>query len=120
MSIIAGGMPLVRGAEVLITDQEHPSGREPWRIREARGDLTVREVKLPLPAQSPEQLLDVVVSAIGPRTRVLSFSGITSGIGLIMPIREICDAARERGGNHGRRWRAYDGSGSIPDFGHAL
>lgn len=97
MSIIAGGMPLVNGAEVLITDQEHPSGREPWRVREARGDLTVRVVDIPLPPESPEQLLDVVISAIGPKTRVLSFSGITSGVGLIMPIREICDAAREKG-----------------------
>lgn len=97
MSIIAGGMPLVRGAEVLITNQEHPSGREPWRVREARGDLSVRVVDIPLPAEGPEQLLDVVISAIGPKTRVLSFSGITSGVGLIMPIREICDAARERG-----------------------
>ena len=97
MSIIAGGMPLERGAEVLLTDQEHPSGREPWRVREARGELTVREVALPLPPESPEQLTDIVISAIGPKTRVLSFSGITSPTGLLMPIREICDAARERG-----------------------
>lgn len=97
MAIIAGGMSLDRGAEVLLTDQEHPSGRDPWRVREAKGELTVREVALPLPPESPEQLADVVVSAIGPKTRVLSFSGITSPTGLIMPIREICDAARERG-----------------------
>ncbi len=97
MSIIAGGMPLEKGAEVLLTDQEHPSGREPWRVREAKGELTVREVALPLPPESPEQLVDIVVSAIGPKTRVLSFSGIMSPTGLLMPIREICDAAREKG-----------------------
>jgi len=97
MSIIAGGMPLPRGAEVLITDQEHPSGRDPWRVREARGEISVRTVDLPLPPKNPGQLVDVVVSAIGPRTRVLSFSGITSPTGLLMPIREICEAARERG-----------------------
>lgn len=97
MSIIAGGMPLANSDEVLITDQEHPSGREPWRLREAKDELTVREVALPLPPDSPGQLADIVVSAIGPRTRVLSFSGITSPTGLLMPIREICDAARARG-----------------------
>jgi isopenicillin-N epimerase len=97
MSIIAGGMPLERGAEVLLTDQEHPSGREPWRVRQARGELSLREVALPLPPESPEQLTDIVISAIGPKTRVLSFSGIMSPTGLLMPIREICDAARERG-----------------------
>jgi len=97
MSIIAGGMPLERGAEVLLTDQEHPSGRGPWQVREARGELTTRVVRLPLPPESPEQLLDVVISAIGPKTRVLSFSGITSPTGLLMPVREICAAARDRG-----------------------
>ena len=97
LSIIAGGMPLEQGAEVLITDQEHPSGRDPWRVRAARGDITLREVSLPLPPKNAGELVDVVVSAIGPNTRVLSFSGITSPTGLIMPIREICDAARERG-----------------------
>ncbi|MCH8336882.1 MAG: aminotransferase class V-fold PLP-dependent enzyme [Proteobacteria bacterium] len=97
MSIIAGGMPLEKGAEILITDQEHPSGREPWRVREAKGEVTVRTVALPLPPESPAQLADIVVSAIGPKTRVLSFSGITSSTGLLMPIREICDAARAQG-----------------------
>jgi selenocysteine lyase/cysteine desulfurase len=97
MSIIAGGMPLGPGAEVLLTDQEHPSGLEPWRVREAKGELTVRVVDIPLPAKSQAQIADIVVSAIGPKTRVVSFSGITSGVGLIMPIREICDAARARG-----------------------
>ena len=97
MSIIAGGMPLEKGAEILITDQEHPSGREPWKVREAKGEVTVREVALPLPPESPAQLADIVVSAIGPKTRVLSFSGITSPTGLLMPIREICDAARAKG-----------------------
>lgn len=97
MSIIAGGMPLEQGAEVLLTDQEHPSGRGPWQVREAKGELKTRVVDLPLPPDSPEQLVDRVISAIGPKTRVISFSGITSPTGLLMPIREICDAARERG-----------------------
>jgi len=97
LSIIAGGMVLEPGAEVLLTDQEHPSGRGPWKVREAKGELTTREVAIPMPPDSPEQLVDIVVSAIGPKTRVLSFSGIMSPTGLLMPIREICDAARERG-----------------------
>lgn len=97
MSIIAGGMPLEPGAEVLLTDQEHPSGRGPWKVREAKGELTTREVAIPMPPESAEQLVDVIVTAIGPKTRVLSFSGIMSPTGLLMPIREICEAARERG-----------------------
>lgn len=97
MSIIAGGMVLPTGSEVLLTNQEHPSGTGPWQVRAARGELEVRVVDIPLPPESPEQLVDIVTGAIGPRTRVLSFSGITSPTGLLMPIREICDIAREKG-----------------------
>lgn len=97
MSIIAGGMDLKAGDEALITDQEHPSGRACWQMRQQRHGIAVREVALPLPPKSPEQLADIIVSAIGPRTRVLSFSGITTTTGLALPVRAICDAARARG-----------------------
>jgi len=80
-----------------MTDQEHPSGRAGWRLKEARYGVTVREVKIPLPPKSPAQLADLLVSSIGPRTRVLMFSGMTSPTGLILPIREISDAARAKG-----------------------
>ena len=38
-----------------------------------------------------------MTSAIGPKTRVLSFSGILTTTGLIMPVRQICNAARAKG-----------------------
>jgi selenocysteine lyase/cysteine desulfurase len=97
MSTVAAGLDLKPGDEVLMTDQEHPSGRSGWRQKEARYGIAVREVKIPLPPKNPEQLTDLLISAIGPRTRVLSFSGITSPTGLLMPVKEICSAARARG-----------------------
>lgn len=97
MSTIAGGLDLKPGDEVLITDQEHPSGRGPWYQKAARYGITVREVKIPLPPKSSGELADVVVSAIGSRTRVLSFSGILTTTGTVMPVRAICDAARSKG-----------------------
>ncbi len=97
MSTIAAGVDLKAGDEVLMTDFEHPSGKAGWAVRAQRHGVTIREVKLPLPPKSAEELADVVVSAIGPRTRVLSFSGIISPTGIVMPVRQICDAARAKG-----------------------
>ncbi len=97
MNIIAHGLELKAGEEVLLTDQEHPSGRCCWLKRQARDGIRVRQVPIPLPPESPEQLEEIIVSAIGPRTRVLSFSGITSPTGLVMPVRRICEEARRRG-----------------------
>src|SRR5581483_7588662 len=96
MSTIAAGIDLAAGDEVVITDQEHPSGREPWLMRQKRHGIVVREVKIPIPPKSPEQITDILISAIGPRTRVLSFSGITTHTGLWLSIRDICAAARAK------------------------
>jgi len=97
LSTVASGLDLKAGDEVLMTSQEHVSGKSGWEQKRARYGTTIREVTLPLPPKDPGQLADLMISAIGPKTRVLSFSGITSPTGLIMPIREICDAARAKG-----------------------
>jgi selenocysteine lyase/cysteine desulfurase len=97
MSTIAAGLDLRTGDEVLITDQEHPSGRGCWYLRQARHGIGVREVKVPMPPPKREALVDLIISAIGPNTKVLSFSGILTTTGLIMPVREICEAARQKG-----------------------
>jgi isopenicillin-N epimerase len=97
MSTIAAGLELKSGDEVLITDQEHPSGKGCWYMRQARQGIKVREMKIPMPPPKPEALVDLIVSAIGPNTRVLSFSGILTTTGLVMPVREICEAAKRKG-----------------------
>jgi selenocysteine lyase/cysteine desulfurase len=97
MCTIAGGLDLKQGEEVLLTNQEHPSGRGCWYQKAKRYGVSVREVPIPLPPKNPEQIADLMISAMGPRTRVLSFSGITTHTGLIMPVRTICDAARAKG-----------------------
>jgi len=97
MSMIAAGLDLQAGDEVLITDQEHPSGRGCWQLRQARQRIVVREVKIPMPPPKPDALIDLVIGSIGPKTKVLSFSGILTTTGLVMPVREICEAARRKG-----------------------
>jgi selenocysteine lyase/cysteine desulfurase len=66
-------------------------------LRAARAGINVREVEIPLSPKQPDEITDRLVSAMGPRTRVLSFSGITSPTGLILPARQICSAARDKG-----------------------
>lgn len=97
MNTIANGLDLRPGDEVLITDQEHPGGTCCWLLKQARFGSTVREVAIPIPPRSPEQITDRILSAISPRTRVLSFSGITTKTGLLLPVRQICEAARAKG-----------------------
>lgn len=97
MSLIANGLDLKAGDEVLISDQEHPSGRGCWQVKQARTGIKIREAKLPIPPKTREELVAAVISEIRPETKVLSFSGITTHTGLLMPVAEICRAARAKG-----------------------
>lgn len=97
LTTVASGLDLKAGDEVLMTNLEHPSGKAGWEAKRARYGITIREVPIPLPPKDPAQLADLMISAIGPKTRVVSFSGILSSTGTIMPLREICDAARAKG-----------------------
>ena len=90
------GTLLPPGAEVLITSQEHPAGSRPWRFREARGELRVREVFVPSPLPPVDELLDRMESAITPNTRALAFCHVTRG-GHLYPVAELCTLARDRG-----------------------
>jgi selenocysteine lyase/cysteine desulfurase len=97
MGFIAAGLDLKPGDEVVSTNQEHGSGISCWRVKAARSGITLREIDIPVSPRNSGELLDRLMSALGPRTRVLSFSGITSPTGLVMPARELCEAARARG-----------------------
>lgn len=68
-----------------------------WRLKAARAGVVLREIAIPVTPRRPDELMAPLVAAMGPKTRVISFSGLTTTTGLIMPVREICRAARERG-----------------------
>ena len=96
-SYIANGVDLKPGDEVLMTDQEHPGGEQPWQLRAKRYGIVVRKVALPMPVANAAQVLNLFNDAISPRTRVLFFSHITTVTGVVLPAKEICALARGKG-----------------------
>ena len=97
MSYVADGLDLEPGAEILISDQEHPGGRSPWLVNQKRHKTVVQVVKLPKPVHSADEVLDLIKKAITPQTRVIAISHVITGSGAILPAREICSEARSRG-----------------------
>src|SRR5712664_2213267 len=90
LNFIAHGLDLKPGDEVLITDQEHPGALGPWELREKRNGIGVRKLPIGAPPAEPGEVLRVVAEAIGPRTRVIAVPHITSKLGIVLPVREIC------------------------------
>lgn len=96
-NVVCNGLDLKPGDEVVLTDQEHPGGRCCWEQKAARFGIALRFVKLPKPPASVDELVDRFEKALTPRTKVLVFSHITTVTGLVLPVKEICAVARQRG-----------------------
>ena len=91
------GIDLKAGDEVVTTNQDYGRMLDTWDQRVRRDGITVRKISFPVPPPSMDDLADRLISAIGPRTRVLHFCHITNLTGQIFPVKKICDAARAKG-----------------------
>ncbi len=96
-SYIANGIDMKTGDEVLMTDQEHPSGEQPWRLRAKRYGVVVKMVTLPKPVKDPSEVVNLFSDAITPRTKVMFFSHITTATGVVLPAKELSSLARSKG-----------------------
>ena len=96
-SFMANGWDMKPGDEVLMSDQEHPSGEGPWNLKAKRYGIVVKQYKIPKPVNDPTVILNLINDAITPRTKVLFTSHITTETGLIQPVKEMCDLARSKG-----------------------
>jgi isopenicillin-N epimerase len=94
---VGNGLDLKPGDVVVTTDQEHPGGICCWQQRERRHGIRLKYVSLPLPPASAEQIIELFDKALTPDVRVVFFSHITTTTGLVLPAREICALARQRG-----------------------
>lgn len=97
MNYISNGLDLGPGDEVLGTDQEHPGGESGWLLKARRCGVVYRQLPLGKPIKSPQEVIDTFVRAMGPGTRVLAIPHIITGSGAILPLRELCAQARQRG-----------------------
>jgi len=95
-SIVVQGLQLTASDEVLLWEQNHPSNELAWRVRAAREGFAVRHFAVPEPAGSIDEVVDAVVAALAPRTRVVSFTHISNVSGFRLPAAELCVALRRR------------------------
>jgi len=96
-SFIANGIDLKAGDEVVMTDQEHPGGENPWNLRAKRYGIVLKKVTLPKPVPNPATVLNLFQDAITARTRVFFFSHITTVTGVVLPVKELAALARSKG-----------------------
>jgi cysteine desulfurase / selenocysteine lyase len=93
INLVGQGLSWKRGDRVLVTDQEHNSNLVLWqRLARERG-IRLDILTLPEEGFDPEAL----ESAVGPRTRLVSFFHTSNLDGRSLPVREIAERVHARG-----------------------
>jgi len=107
-NLIAQGVRLQRGDEVLITSHNHPSNSESWKLRAQQAGASVNTAPSPVGARNPGELLDSIAQRITSKTRVVAISHLTNVTGLLYPVRDLAQLARRHGA-----WLHVDGAQSF-------
>jgi selenocysteine lyase/cysteine desulfurase len=99
-NVLAAGLPLGPGDEVLFSTLNHPGASICWdHYAESRG-FSVRRFEFPVldvPSLSAADVVDLHMREVGPRTRALVFPHVDNVVGLRHPLRELAMAAHGRG-----------------------
>jgi isopenicillin-N epimerase len=74
MNFVANGLDLAEGDEVVLSTMEHPGGTHPWRLKEKRYGIKIKEVPIGLPPASVDEFVAGFEKAITPRTKIISIS----------------------------------------------
>jgi selenocysteine lyase/cysteine desulfurase len=108
--IIAGGLDLERGDEVIFESHAHPGGSFPWLLQAQQKGIAVRLFEPD--SESVEGNVARIEALITSRTKVVQVSHVTAPTGIKLPVERIAAICRKRG-----LWFHVDGAqttGMLP------
>jgi selenocysteine lyase/cysteine desulfurase len=96
-NIVSSGLDLKAGDEVVVWADNHPSNLIAWRLKAQRFGFTVVIVDVPPSHPGADGYVALFTKAFTPRTKLVAVTHVSSNSGDLLPVAEICAAARERG-----------------------
>jgi isopenicillin-N epimerase len=97
VNAVLRSLDLAPGDELLLTTHEYGASRNALLDAAERAGAQAVFAELPFPAGSADGLVEAVVGAVTPRTRLLLLDHVTSPTALVLPVERIAAAAAERG-----------------------
>ncbi|HLL03661.1 MAG TPA: aminotransferase class V-fold PLP-dependent enzyme [Myxococcaceae bacterium] len=85
------------GDEVLTTNHEYNASRNALDWVTSRGGARVTVAQLPWPNPTPASVVEAMLAHVTPRTRLLLIDHISSQTALVLPLKQLVHALRERG-----------------------
>jgi isopenicillin-N epimerase len=96
LNFVTSGLDMAKGDEVIVSNMEHPGSINPWKLKEKRYGIVIKEVSFGLPPRSTSEVVDGIAAAVTPRTRIISIGHTVYVSGLISPLKEISRMAHEK------------------------
>ena len=97
VNTVAKSLDLQAGDEVLTTNLEYGASDRAWDFVCSEKGATYIQQPITLPLVSKEKFLEEFSEGITAKTKLIFISQITSATGLILPVKEICAIAKEKG-----------------------
>lgn len=97
VNAVLRSMELNTGDELLTTTHVYHAVRQAMKYAADRAGAAYREIEVPLPIQSPSQVIEAVVGGLSPRTKLLVIDHITSPTALLFPVEPIVAECARRG-----------------------
>ncbi len=94
LGLLYNGLNLRAGQEILTTQHDYYATRESLNLKAKRTGASIRTIPLyeRLDAVSEDSIVEAIVQALRPETRVIALTWVHSSTGLKLPIRRIADA----------------------------
>lgn len=97
LQICQFGTDLETGDEVLTTTQDYPRMLTTFEQRERREGIVLKQIRIPVPAEDPAEVVRRFEEAITPRTKLILVCHMINLTGQILPVREVTALGREHG-----------------------
>ena len=97
INLVASSLQLCTPGELLLSDHEYGAMQWCWERFALRHGLSIRTFPVPMLPVDQQEVVDAATAAMTDRTRLLFFSHVLCTTGMILPAKELCEAARQRG-----------------------
>ncbi len=94
INLACWGVPLQKGDEVILTTHEHVGNASPWMNRQKVTGIVIKKYT---PAATAAETLNRIAELITKKTRAIVTPHIPCTQGQVIPIKEVCKLARDKG-----------------------
>ena len=94
---IIENLNLSQNDEVLMTQHEYGALVRAWLRSSKKNNFLIIQQHIDFPLYSKNMFVNQFLSGVTKNTKVIFISQITSQTGLIFPVKEVCDYARQKG-----------------------